>query len=79
MVLFLFVNSIVGEKKTTPDRIKKMKTKLNDLISTSKSASNSHGLSVAQDARLEFGLQWLPELRMRVSPLVLDMSASWNE
>ncbi|XP_070181060.1 dual E2 ubiquitin-conjugating enzyme/E3 ubiquitin-protein ligase BIRC6-like isoform X3 [Littorina saxatilis] len=57
---------ILDGKKTTADRIKKMKTKLNDLINTSKSSANSHGLSVAQDARLEFGLQWLPELRMRV-------------
>ena len=71
------MKSIGGEKKSAADRIKKMKTKLNDLISTSKSGSNSHGLSVAQDARLEFGLQWLPELRMRVS--LLDSSfSSWN-
>lgn len=45
-----------------------MKTKLNDLVAT-KSGASSHGLSVAQDARLEFGLQGLPELRLRVSVL----------
>lgn len=46
-------------------RLRLLKTRLNNLIST-KSGTNSHGLSVAQDARLEFGLQWLPELRLRV-------------
>ncbi|KAL8592605.1 hypothetical protein ACOMHN_026535 [Nucella lapillus] len=57
--------SLPAEKKSVTDRIKKIKSRWNDMLVT-KSATNSHGLSVAQDTRLEFGLQWLPELRMRV-------------
>nr|KAG5700865.1 hypothetical protein BaRGS_012272 [Batillaria attramentaria] len=68
---FKFKTSTASSVDKKTDQFKKLKTKLNDLIST-KAAASSHGLSVAQDARLEFGLQWLPELRLRLPHMLSE-------